>query len=72
MNQIQEALEQNNTTEGKLSALLGVADRLQAQNAELLAALGTLCTKFDRETYANVKAAVLDARALLAKYEVTK
>lgn len=29
MNAIKEALEQNNTTEGRLSAVLGVADRIE-------------------------------------------
>lgn len=34
-NEIQDALDQNNTTAGKLSAVLGVADRLQARITEL-------------------------------------
>ena len=31
MNEIQEALEKNNTTAGKLSAVLGVCDKQQAE-----------------------------------------
>ena len=35
-------------------------------NAELLEALENIVNRFDKETYANIKAAVLDARAVMA------
>jgi len=38
---------------------------LRAENEALRKSLKTICDKFDKETYANVKAAVLDARVLL-------
>lgn len=42
---------------------------LRAENAELVKALENICDQFGTATYANVKAAVIDARAALAKHK---
>lgn len=65
MNEIQKALEQNNTTEGKLSAVLGVVDRLTARVAELEALAESVA---NMSSWSTVEADFLrnKARRLLA------